>query len=304
MKALVIGASGLVGGALMRALPQHGIQALGTYNGRAINGATIRLDVTDADAVERCLRDARLTAVYFAVNPPGGVDYCEREPDNARAINVNGVAVAARTAADIGATFVYYSSDYIFDGAAGPYAEDDPPAPVNIYGHTKLDAERIVIEAGGPHLILRTTTVFGWDKASKNFGMQVSQRLGAGERMRVPNDQWSNPTLAEFLADASIRLCVSGTTGVVHVAGRDQMPRSEFAARLARTMSLDASLIDAISTAELGQPAKRPLRAGLRIGKLASLLGEQPPSIEQSLERFRRQRDADPPAIEASTKQS
>ena len=286
-RALVIGASGLVGGALVRVLERSGIEVAGASHSRAAAGA-LALDVADAAAVERTLAAAKPDVVFLAVNVPGGVDRCEEQPDQAYAVNVTGTRHVATACARQGATLVYYSTDYVFDGKSGPYVENDAPNPVSVYGRTKLEAEQTAQRLAPRHLILRTTAVYGWDRASKNFAMQVWERLGAGERMRAPDDQLCNPTLAEYLAEASLRLVQEGAEGVVNVVGRDRLSRAELGRRLARAMALDPALITPVPTSELGQKAARPLRGGLRTEKLAALLGTEPLDLAESLKRLRR----------------
>jgi dTDP-4-dehydrorhamnose reductase len=199
----------------------------------------------------------------------------------------------AQAAADVGASLVHYSTEYVFDGAAGPYSEDDPVCPQGVYARSKLEGELAVREALPDALILRTTVVFNWDPDSRNFAMQVWERLSKGERMRVPSDQLGNPTLAEFLAEASMELIERGVRGeIVNVVGRDRVPRTEFAVRLAERLDLDSSLIDPVTTADLQQVAPRPLDAGLRTEKLAALLGRPAPTLDESLDRFLAQRSA------------
>ncbi|MCH7511045.1 MAG: lipopolysaccharide biosynthesis protein RfbH [Chloroflexi bacterium] len=293
MKALVIGASGMTGGALMRALEQYGAEAIGTYQHRRINGATLSLDIRDRNAVDDCLRDVQPDVVFLAVNPAGGVDYCEGNPEDARSIHIEGTCNVATAAGACGATVVYYSTDYIFDGAAGPYSEEDEPAPVNAYGRTKWEAEEILRKIAPKHLILRTTAVYGWDRTSKNFAMQIWERLETGKATKVPNDQWCNPTLAEYLAEVSIRLVQAGAEGVFNVVGQDRMARSELATALARCMALDPELIVPVPTSELGSAAARPLQGGLQTEKLQDFLGTEPLGLYESLKRLRRHWRAD-----------
>lgn len=286
MNALVIGASGLLGSALVRALERAGIEAAGTYRSQPVRDARA-LDVTDRDAVRSCLEAIRPDVIFLPTNVRGGVDYCEDHPDEVRALIVGGVehVLDARPA---GSVIVYYSSDYVFDGRGGPYSEEDTPSPINVYGRAKLEGERAARRADR-HIIIRTTSVFGWHATSRNFAMQVAERLEAGGRLAVPNDQWGNPTLADYLAEASVRLVQMDFTGTVNVVGRDRMPRSTFAQRLAKAMALDPRLIDAVPTSALNQRAPRPLDAGLRTAKLESLLGTEAMPLDEAVKRFRRQ---------------
>jgi dTDP-4-dehydrorhamnose reductase len=171
----------------------------------------------------------------------------------------------------------------VFDGAAGPYDEEAPTLPLSVYGRTKLEAEKAVREILPEALILRTTVVFGWDPQSKNFAMQIGERVENGQDITVPGDQFGSPTWAEFLADASVRLLERGVGGVVNVAGRDTVARADFARALVRVFGGAPEKVIAVSTAALKQKAPRPLRCGLRTEKLQALLGEPPISMEEAL---------------------
>ena len=291
-RALVIGASGLVGGALVRVLERSGVAVVAAGHSRVAAGA-VTLDVADAKSAERALADAKPDVVFLAVNVPGGVDRCEEHADQAYAVNVEGTRHVASACARHGATLVYYSTDYVFDGTSGPYAEEAAPNPVSVYGRTKLEAEQVVQQLAPRSLIVRTTAVYGWDRASRNFAMQVWERLGAGERLRAPDDQRCNPTLAEYLAEASLRLVQERVTSVVNVVGKDRVSRAELGRQLARAMALDPALIAPVPTSELGQKAPRPLQGGLRTEKLTTLLGTEPLDLAESLKRLRRAWRAD-----------
>lgn len=287
MKALVIGASGLVGRALMGVLEANCIEVIGTACSR-LNQGLRGLDLTHAEEIQSGLADA-CPDVVFLPAALTNVDYCEEHPEEAFATNVVPVREIIPQVARTKALLVYYSTDYVFDGSNGPYGEETPPNPLSVYGRTKADAEKAIQESGIRHLILRTTIVYGWDPASKNMAMQIWRRLSAGERLRVPSDQVGNPTLVDYLAEVSLRLVETGIEGVVHVVGRDLLPRSDFAAAVARVFGLDSQLIDPVSTAELSQLAPRPLHAGLKTEKLYKLLGTEPMALDEALKRLRRQ---------------
>ncbi len=290
MRALVIGASGQVGGALLRLLGERGEPVVGTYRSRPMPGLE-PLDVTDADAVRELVERSRPQIIYLPAALTA-VDYCETHPDEAWRSNVEAPASVARAAAAARAKLVFYSTEYVFDGRAGPYSEDDPINPLGAYARSKAEGERAVQAASSDVLIVRTTVVYGWDPNSVNFAMQVWNRLSAGEAMRVPSDQISNPTLIDFLTEATVQLVDHDVRGIVNVVGRDRVPRSEFAVRLARALGLDERLIEPISTAELQQLAPRPLNAGLRTEKLAGLLGHPAIALDDAIARFAAQQRA------------
>jgi dTDP-4-dehydrorhamnose reductase len=179
----------------------------------------------------------------------------------------------ARVAAEQGARFVYFSTDYVFDGGAGPYDEDDPPRPLSAYGRAKYEAEQALAEALGPLLLtVRTTWVYGPERQGKNFAYQLSKTLDEGRPLVLPSDQVSNPSYGPDVARTVLSLAEAGRSGVVHVAGPDWMDRVQFARALAVALGRDPVLIVARTTAELGQPAARPLKGGLRTTRLEAWL--------------------------------
>jgi dTDP-4-dehydrorhamnose reductase len=271
IRAVVVGGSGQIGGWLLRTLADRGHQAVGTY-------ATVKypglhhLDAADLAASADWLRHQRPEVVFY----PAGftwVDGCERDPARARAANVEQPLNLARAAAEVGARFVYFSTDYVFDGYAGPYAEDAPTNPLSAYGRAKLEAEHALAEAlGDRQLTVRTSWVFGPERQGKNFSYQLARVLAAGKPLECPTDQVSNPSYGPDVARAVVALVEAGHSGLIHVAGPEVMDRLRFARELARGFDLDPSPILGKTTAELGQGAPRPLSGGLLCPRLESLL--------------------------------
>jgi dTDP-4-dehydrorhamnose reductase len=268
----------------LRALAARDDQTLGTYHQRPARGM-LQLDVSNPAPVRKVVSEFRPDVVFLTAALTA-VDYCETHEQAAQQINIGGAAATALAAADVGAKLVFYSTEYVFDGTRGPYSEDDETSPQGAYARSKLGAEEAIQALLPDHLILRTTVVFDWDPNSKNFAMQVWERLSAGESMNVPDDQVGNPTLARYLADASIRLATTGARGIVNVVGKDRVPRSEFGVRLATALGADAGLIHPIATHELHQVAPRPLDAGLKTEKLTELLGEPPITLDDAIAKF------------------
>lgn len=267
----------------MGCLSQYGA-AVGTYANRP--GAEMRhLDITEASQVAACIAELRPRAIYLTAALTH-VDFCEDHEEAARRINICGPRIVAEEARRAGAKLVFYSTEYIFDGAHGPYDEDAAPNPLSVYGRTKLEAERAIRGILDDALILRTTVVFGWDRDSKNFAMQIYDRVQRGLEMTIPDDQLGSPTLAGYLAEVSVRLLERGVSGVFNVAGRDTVPRTEFARALVALFGGKQERVIPVSTASLRQKALRPLRGGLRTDKLREV-GEMPMSLEDSLARLR-----------------
>jgi len=267
---LVIGASGMVGEYLVRAAADAGFEAIGTYHSHLVRGMQ-RLDIRNQTEVQLLMAKVRPTIVYLPASL-ANVDYCELHPGEGYATNVIGVCNVVRAVNEVGAKLVYFSSDYIFDGKAGPYREDDPPNPICEYGRQKLMAEHYIALHARDYLIVRTTVVSGWERQGKNFVYRLLKTLKAGQVLKVPVDQIGNPTYAPNLAQAVVELALSDARGVYHVVGPDRVNRYEFACEAARVFGLDGSLIQAVATSELGQPAPRPLNAGMVAEKAAAKL--------------------------------
>jgi dTDP-4-dehydrorhamnose reductase len=185
-------------------------------------------------------------------------------------VNVDAVRNLAEAAP--GAMLVVFSSEYVFDGGAGPYREDDRVAPINEYGRQKVALEQIARERAS-HLVSRVSGVYGWSPARTSFVAQLVDRLRAGQRFRVPADQVITPTPAPDLAAAVVELVDRGARGTFHVTGPEILDRAEFARRVAVAFELDEGMLDFAPTSELGLAARRPLRAGLRTEKLSAFLG-------------------------------
>jgi dTDP-4-dehydrorhamnose reductase len=212
------------------------------------------------------------------------VDACETERETAWKVNVGGVEHIIEAARRTGALIVHVSSDYIFDGKVGPYTEDDRPEPLSYYGKTKLAGENCLRASGLNYLIARTMILYGFAPGVKqNFALWLIQSLEKQTPVRIVDDQFGNPTLADDLAYGMLRGVELGKTGIYNIAGRDIVSRHEFALRVARAFNLDASLISPIKTASLRQPAHRPLKSGLITLKAEVELGIKPSTIEEGL---------------------
>lgn len=276
---LVIGASGLVGGALCRVL---GSGAIGTYRSRPTDGL-IPLDAQDEAAIARVIDQVAPEIVFYPAAEPN-VDWCELHPEEAYAANVTPAIAALRLVRARDAGFVFFSTDYVFDGEAGPYDEEARTNPLSVYARHKHDVEQRVLEAGGT--VVRTTTVFGSEMPpGKNFVLRLVARLGSGQETTVPCDQFSTPTWSDELARAAIAVARRG--GIWHAAGPDYLARDAFARLVAEVFAVDAGLVRPVTTAELRQPARRPLRSGLVTDKLKLAAGITFLPLRSALERFR-----------------
>ena len=218
-RVLLIGGAGLVGRHVRAALGDRDVVT--TFHRDPVDGG-VPLDITDPAAVRSLIAKTRPDAIVLAAADPY-VEGCERDPDGTWRVNVEAPAVIRLAAPD--ATLVVFSSEYVFDGTAGPYRESDRVAPLNVYGLQKVALEELARSAPR-HLVLRVSGVFGEEPRRKNFVWQLVDRLRAGATFDVPSDQVITPTDAASLASALRELLDRGA--IRHVPRgrtRDHGPR-------------------------------------------------------------------------------
>jgi dTDP-4-dehydrorhamnose reductase len=288
-RVLVVGASGFVGGALLHAF---GDTAAGTCHHTP--GAGLHpLDITDAAAVDALVEGLAPALILHPAAQPN-VERCETEPDESHRINVDGTLHVARAAKRVGARFVYFSTDYLFDGRAGPYPPDAVPAPLQVYGRHKLEAEEAIRTLLDDYLIARVCGVYGYHPTGKNFVMALIRNARRQQPMVVPEDQWGTPTFVENLAAAVKELALSTYVGVVHPVGPDCVSRIDFARTAAAMLGFAPDFLQPRSTAALHQQAVRPLRGGVDNRATQALLTTPLMGVREGLGAVRRSMDADP----------
>jgi dTDP-4-dehydrorhamnose reductase len=294
-RVLVVGSNGLLGQKmaehLLRGTAYHiTLASVEEQPVRLLESAPyLKLDITSHKDVRDIVAQVRPDVIINCAAMIN-VDACETDRETAWNVNVKGVEYLAEAAKKHHAEIVHISTDYVFDGKTGPYAEDDKPEPLSYYGKSKLASENVLRSAGIPYVIARTMVLYGYAPAVKaNFALWLVQSLQAKQTVRIVDDQMGNPTFVDDLAYGLLRAVELGKTGIFHLAGRDITSRHEFALRLARVFGLDESLIVPIKTASLKQPAPRPLKSGLITLKAEVELGYKPSSIEHGLEVLKTQ---------------
>lgn len=291
MRILVTGSNGLTGQKLVEALRKDPeVELIATGRGEDRTPAPLgeryhAVDITDADAVDR-LFDTTRPDVVIHTAAMTNVDACTLDPGACRLQNVSATEHLVRAALRRGAHFIHLSTDFIFDGENGPYREEDRPAPLSIYGQSKLDSEQVVMNAGlARWAIVRTIIVYGItaDMSRSNVVLWAKKALEEGRPIKVVDDQWRMPTLAEDLADGCIRIAKRGATGIYHICGPDGMSILELVMRVGRFFGLDTSVVTPVKSDSLGQPARRPPRTGFVLDKARRDLGYAPHTFEEGL---------------------
>lgn len=256
MTILVLGAGGQLGTAFSRLLGANARYAHRTD-----------LDLRDLDTIAPAIADARSDVVVNCAAYTA-VDAAESDAATAGVVNGHAVGELATACSAIGARFVTYSTDYVFDGTSPtPYTEDHVPNPVNVYGRTKLDGERRALAVEGS-LVIRTSWVISG--THRNFVTSILDRLAEGGAS-VVDDQRGCPTVAADLARATLDALAAGATGLLHLANRDAMTWFDLARSVAEIAGHDPAAIVPCRTADLGLAAARPENSELRSVRAAGL---------------------------------
>ncbi|GEJ56377.1 SDR family oxidoreductase [Anaeromyxobacter diazotrophicus] len=292
MRVAVTGANGLLGGAAVAQLAgAHEVLAIGRGACRLPAGrfSWADADLGDGQTVEAALRAFRADAVLHA-GALTDVDGCERDPDAAWRVNVGGSEQVARACRALGARLVAVSTDYVFDGEAGPYGEEDTPNPRGAYARTKRCGEEAALLLAPDRAVARVAVVYSGRPGAKNtFATQVVEKLTRGEPVTAFCDQVVSPTLAESAAAMTLELLLEHDyQGVLHTAGATSLDRVDFAQRVAARFGLRGEIVP-VRTADVKLLAPRPLRSALRIDRAAALLRSRPLAIEAALDTFHAQ---------------
>ena len=299
---LITGTNGLLGQKLVYLLLERNLtnakqyQIIATSKGE--NRLMIKkgyqyydLDITNAAEVERVFAQ---TKPHIVINTAAmtNVDQCEKERKACDLLNVEAVSYQLSALQNMQHNeknykphFIHLSTDFVFDGEAGPYSETDKPNPISYYGHSKYKADLLVEQCGISWAIVRTIIVYGVvDNMSRsNLVLWAKSALQKGKKINVINDQFRAPTLAEDLAEGCMLIADKKAKGIFNISGRDTYSILDLVYQVADFWQLNKSLIQVVSSSTLNQPAKRPPRTGFKLEKAISLLGYQPKSFREGL---------------------
>ncbi len=281
---LITGGGGLLGSKLATTLSDK-YKTFTTYNTHTIglrNSCSFYLDITNKKEVQKLIRELSPDVIIHTAALTD-VDYCETNKKDAWSVNVEGTGNIAEASKRADSKFVYISTDYVFNGREGLYKEDDQPNPINYYGKTKLEGEKLVQKLDD-HIIARTSVLYGWH-SKLNFVTWIIQELKQEHRIDIVKDQFNSPTLADDLVDMILKLIETEKEGIFHVSGSERISRYDFAKKIAGIFELDANLINPITSDELNWIAKRPLDSSLDVSKISII--KRPLNIEEGLKKMK-----------------
>ena len=297
MTVVVTGANGLVGSRVVARLASAGEQVVAAGRGprrSAPSGVEYaEVDLLRPDALRALVQSSAPRAVIHCAAMTD-VDACEADPVQAWAVNVRATEAAALACRDSSARLVALSTDYVFDGERGPYAEDDPPNPRGVYARTKRAGEEAALLLAPDCAVARVAVVYsGRPGAKRTFATAAAEQLLSGKEVRAFQDQVVSPTLADNAAEMVVGLLRSGERGIWHCAGGSIVSRVEFCRALARKLRADERLVIPVPMSAVKLLAPRPRHSGLQVARIRRLLGASVPlELDAALERFVAERAA------------
>ena len=274
MRILVLGRSGQVGAALTQSLQDLG---------ELVTLDRAQLDLSNSDAIRTALRELQPQMIINAAAYTA-VDAAESDEATAFQINAEAPRVIAEESERLGAALIHYSTDYVFDGGKqGAWLEDDAPAPLSVYGHSKLAGEQAITDVGGNHLILRTSWVYGLH--GKNFLLTMLRLAETRDELAIVDDQIGAPTWAVTIADATAAIIrdagepaqLAALSGIYHLCAGGHTSWFGFAQAIFSNASVQRKpKLRPITTAEYPTPAKRPSNSMLNTDKFRHTFGDLP----------------------------
>lgn len=261
MRVLVTGASGQLGGYLLRELTHAGVEVVawsGSRSGRLGDVSLQPVDLADAGRVASAFQEAK-PAVILHAGAISSVADCFRNPDLAWRVNMKGTAVLAELAAGSAARLLLVSTDLVFDGENGPYNESDTPSPLSVYGRTKLEAERLSLSISNG-VVVRTSLMYGPSVVGRpSFFDQQLAALRERRPLTLFEDEWRTPLDLRTAAKALVEIARSDYVGTLHVGGPERMSRLEMGQRIARRLNLNPSVFEPSTraAAPFGEPRPR-----------------------------------------------
>ena len=264
-KLFILGIGGLVGSKLA-VLARNKFSVFGTYNQRnpRFNFVeTNQLNITDEDMLIKTLSRVKPEIIVNAC-ALHNVDYCEKHREQAKKVNVEAVKNIFKFSKSLDCKLIQISSDSIFDGTKKlSYIEEDIPNPVNFYGYTKLESEKIVLENYN-NLVVRASVLYGWLPKSlsslssssmkpTNFAQWLINKLKTNEKVKIIIDEYSSPIIAEDFAKSILHLILGGHSGIFHSSPSLRINRYDFSIKLAKNLNLNSDLIQPVTNKEFGR---------------------------------------------------
>ena len=295
-RVLITGSNGLLGQKLVNLFTNvDGFEVFALSHGKnrnitAKDYSYYNIDITNTNKVKKLLNSIKPNYIINAAAITN-VDQCEKEKKLCDKVNVEAVKTLVNFCKKNKSHLIHISTDFIFDGNSGPYAEDDKPNPINYYGLSKMRSEQLIIQANINYTLLRTILVYGIvdNMTRNNIVLFVKEALENGKEVTMVDDQYRMPTLVDDLAKACLLAIQRKAYGVFHISSNQMLSIYEMALQIAEVFELDNIYIKRIATNQLKQIAKRPIKTGFDLTKAKKQLGFPASTFKERLQVFKNQ---------------
>jgi len=285
VRLLVTGGTGLVGGNLCH-MASTNMDVCSTFltSHPTLKGIRWhRVDITQPRAVQRLFRAFRPDVVVHTA-AMADIDLCETNREKAWAVNVTGTENVASQAEAAGVRLIHISTSNVFDGSRGRYSEEDEPAPINFYGRTKLESERIALSIPNA-LVARISLVLGYPRTSGRSALRkIDENLRAGRSVFLPEEEIRTPIDVWTLCSSLLALAQVDVEGIIHLAGSESVSRLKLGRIIAEVLGHDPSLVMPPETIPSGR-APRPRDVSLLVEKATRILGVEMPRCREAVAR-------------------
>ena len=290
MRILVTGSNGLLGQKLIKLLGNKpGIELLASSKGanrisKKEGYQYQSLDITNQQEINTVFDTFKPNAVINTAAMTN-VDSCEDYKELCWDLNVNAVKYLIEASKKHNTHLIHLSTDFVFDGEAGPYKETDQPNPLSYYGNSKYEAEKLIQASDIKWAIARTIIVYGVaeNMSRSNIVLWAKDALAKGNPLTIVDDQFRSPTLAEDLAMGCWLIAEKQAEGIYHLSGKDNLSILDLVYAVADFYGHDKSNITPISSVSLNQTAKRPPKTGFILDKAINDLEYSPCTFKEGL---------------------
>ena len=282
-KILVTGSAGLIGTQIVKDLLDNHKQVYSCYNKTKPElGIITHLDLTKKDDIVNTMNRIKPDVVIH-LGAMTDVELCETETELAKKINTDATEILALESEKYNTFFVYMSTDYVFDGKVGMKKENDEPNPINFYGKSKLDGERVFKKITTPNIIVRTSTPFGIHSKKISFPIWVKKNLELEKEISVVVNQYTSPSYVPNISKMIIEIIERKITGIIHLAGATKISRYDFAVQISKIINVNKQFLKLTKMNQMDWKAQRPADSSLSVSKANKILKNKPEKIEDSL---------------------
>ncbi len=285
MKLLVLGGSGLIGNSVIKS-DNKKFEIITTFNKNKItipNISSFQCSLPhDFSKLEEIIRKQKPEVLVNAMGY-SNIDFCESNKEKTHMLHVKISEKISKITLKLNIKTIFLSSDYVFDGIKGGYTELDKPNPINYYGQTKYEAEKIILK-NKINVVLRTSVIYDWDLRVRFFNYVV-ENLKNRKKIRVTNDVFNSVTLVDSLVESIFSIIEKDRKGIFHIVDSTCTNRYDFAKCISKIFNFDEKLIESISIEDIDVIAKRPKNACLNNFESKKSLGIKFKTLEEGVKQ-------------------